>query len=354
MTDDGFERRQRAIAEVKSTAQRWIQADFAVWVESEPVGAPLSYAHLRPTVMAIESMAQTVANEDLENVSAVILQQVGVGLQNMIQSFGQMKGMSKHDDTAAAHRREHCQTLWRNYDTLWGAVAAIRAQSTLLDRGALQGRVERASAQYEDLLDGMVNSHERLRDILGERGVDRHAQWFHNDARRYQLTSMAWLAGGALSLLCLGVAAFLLFLFPPEELRVMVRSAILGTDSKAISGVWVPSQSPTESLTALVLGKLAILSAMGIAAAVCFRNYAANKHNQVVNIHRASALQTFRGLIGAITDPRHQELVLVKAAESIYNAQPTGFSKHDGADGPQIVVPMAPYLAGMARTGDTK
>jgi len=354
MNDHGFDRRQKAAAEVKAAADRWIQGDFVAWVAGEPEGAPLSFAHLGHTVRAIEAMAQTVANETLDAVCDSTLEQMRAGLHHMAEQFGQMKGMSKHDGNAADRRNDLCARVWGAYDKLWMASAAVRAQSTLLERGALQGRFEAASKQFEDLLSDMVTSKDRLRQILSERGVDRHAEWFHEDAGRYRRASAFWMIGGALSLLLLGFSAAALFILPMEDIRALAHRYVFEQAQSAPSPAATTLAPPAEHAVALVLGKLAILSTLGIAAAVCFRNHAANKHNQVVNIHRASALQTFRGLIGAITDPRHQELVLVKAAESIYNAQPTGFSKQDGADGPQIVLPMAPYLAGMARAGDNK
>jgi len=73
------------------------------------------------------------------------------------------------------------------------------------------------------------------------------------------------------------------------------------------------------------------------------RNYLANRHNAVINRHRQNALATYEALLKAAGQEANRDIVLTKAADCIFSAQPTGFGKSDGADGGSLsLVNVAP------------
>jgi hypothetical protein len=56
-------------------------------------------------------------------------------------------------------------------------------------------------------------------------------------------------------------------------------------------------------------------------------------HNAVVNRQRQNSLMTFKALVEAAGQQENRDIILTKAADSIFAPQPTGFSKADGAEG---------------------
>ncbi len=59
----------------------------------------------------------------------------------------------------------------------------------------------------------------------------------------------------------------------------------------------------------------------------CARNHQANRHNVVINRHRCNSLATYRALVAAAGDQANKNIVLTKAADSIFDPQPSGFAK---------------------------
>lgn len=83
----------------------------------------------------------------------------------------------------------------------------------------------------------------------------------------------------------------------------------------------------------LAVGKVVVLASVGSFAVLAGRQYAANRHNEVVNRHRCNALRTYRALVEAAGDNDVRGIVLAQAAHAIFADQPTGFTRTDTSDG---------------------
>jgi hypothetical protein len=96
----------------------------------------------------------------------------------------------------------------------------------------------------------------------------------------------------------------------------------------------IPWLSPTTTVEAaqLAVSKGLIFVAIGYLVLFFSRNYLASRHNAVVNRHRQNSLVTYRALVEAAGDQTNREVVLTRAAESIFGAQATGFAKTDPGD----------------------
>ncbi|RJS19569.1 hypothetical protein DRW03_21290 [Corallococcus sp. H22C18031201] len=100
-----------------------------------------------------------------------------------------------------------------------------------------------------------------------------------------------------------------------------------------------PPVIPDQAVTMVALIKLAprivILSLLFYLLSLCARNYRANRHNEVVNRHRALALDTFNHFVVAAFEQKTRDVVLAHAASTVFTAQPTGYSNDQAEPLPQ-------------------
>lgn len=162
-------------------------------------------------------------------------------------------------------------------------------------------------------------------------GISKQSQHFLNEAIRHNYYTIAWFVGIA-GFSCLILAAALatfafnkFFLFKPEN---------------------------TYEAIQIGISKLLVFSTLGYALAISVRNYNAHQHNAVVNKHRFNALSTYNALVEAGGDPAKRDIVLVKAAECIFDQQPTGFGKTDGTDNSSISLVSVPLAAAKSMGGE--
>ncbi|MBX3182885.1 MAG: hypothetical protein KIT72_18170 [Polyangiaceae bacterium] len=76
-----------------------------------------------------------------------------------------------------------------------------------------------------------------------------------------------------------------------------------------------------------------VFASMAYFLILAARNYMAHRHNAIVNKHRQNSLVTYRALVEAAGDAVNRDIILAKAADSIFGQQTTGFTKHDSDDG---------------------
>lgn len=113
---------------------------------------------------------------------------------------------------------------------------------------------------------------------------------------------------------------------------------------------WFSPQTMYESIQ-LTVSKILVFTTIASAMYISVRNYAANRHNSVVNRHRQDALSTFHALVEAGSEPAKRDIVLAKAADCIFSPQPTGFSKTEGSDNDTINVISVPPNAAKLLSG---
>lgn len=101
--------------------------------------------------------------------------------------------------------------------------------------------------------------------------------------------------------------------------------------------VWTLSISSTATPAEIVqqaLGKLIVFTALYYALIFCARNYSANRHNYVVNHHKANSLATFETFVRAANqDTAIKNAVLLQATSSIFSPPPSGYAQFKESDG---------------------
>jgi hypothetical protein len=190
-----------------------------------------------------------------------------------------------------------------------------------LRRGELYQALQAANDLQELLKqsrEDVLVATESLRENLGEYITLKEGAAFIQRANNYATTSRVWLLGSIFLATVLTWCAGWL----------------------AWNTLWRKIPIPTSALEAYSLlgSKAAFFGLFLLGVTVCTRNYAANRHNQVVNLHRADALTSYRALVTAAGSDTHRDIILTQAATAIFSNQDSGFVKTaNGGDTPTVV-----------------
>lgn len=142
-----------------------------------------------------------------------------------------------------------------------------------------------------------------VKEQAAEAGVSTNAQIFIGDAQKHHDDAQSWLKATIwMVVVTLVVAvAFLIaaFVYHPADLAATIQ---------------------------YVLAKLLVLSILLFSVFLCARNYKSQKHNEILNKHRANALMTFRAFVEGTADPRVKDAILLQAAQAAFSGRPTGFN----------------------------
>lgn len=176
---------------------------------------------------------------------------------------------------------------------------------------AVQSRSHRLAERLDEKIveaNGLIAG---LRSTSAELGVSKHATFFEKEASGHESHARSWLWATIFSITALvAFALYTLFLYKDKDL----------------------APSTITEMLQLNIGKIMIFAAGMFLAVHCARMYSAHRHNFVINRHRQNALSTYTALVQAASDVSNRDIVLVKAAESIFDLQPTGYSKVDGGE----------------------
>lgn len=155
-----------------------------------------------------------------------------------------------------------------------------------------------------------------MREAAAESGVAVFTEQFATEARDRDKSAIYWLVATAIGAIATFWAA-IIFLGWPE----------LSDD---------PS---TWEMSRVITTKIAILALLFSATVWCGRNFRAMKHQYTINKHRALSLQTFQAFVGATSDPRTKDAVLLEATHAVFGNTPTGFAESgkSGDSGIQFV-----------------
>ncbi len=200
-------------------------------------------------------------------------------------------------------------TAWRD-DTSRDLGEELERQVT----ARLGATVDQVTALRNDAF----TARDAARKAAGDSGIAAHMAKFRDRAKEHKTASRGWLVtAGMLAACWLAAVAYVAF--------------------------WAPHITVSEG-TASVLVALSprvLLFSFGIAIVFwASRNYRANRHNYVVNVHRQTALETFSAFTeGARGNPDVKNAILLQATQAIFVMTPTGYSGAEKeAAGPQSAI----------------
>ena len=293
---------------------------------TERLGKEWDFSGLVPSLKAIFDLLRQLASSDLEHLprdrfrSLTPITQEFSRILEEVQNFSSVPSNDNPDPQETRKkllsRAESAEK--QVFDSISPLVAYLAArrndrsdltevrQKTIDELNSLiQTAKERAAAVSsagEQVLKEATGIRDTLRSASADVGVSEHSDLFrseadgHKKSSRFWLRMTAWLAGAALSLSVVGVVHSLCTSVPfPES---------------------VPG----------IVSKLALLAVVYYAVIWSGRTYRSERHNTVINQHRHNALRTFETFVAASGDDATRNAVLLRATESIFAHQPSGFS----------------------------
>ncbi len=99
----------------------------------------------------------------------------------------------------------------------------------------------------------------------------------------------------------------------------------IGFLAASLHSIKVDTSLPAANVLALVVSQLAIAGIIVYLMIFSAKNAASHRHNEVVNIQRRNALRTANIVADASPTDAFKDSILVQAAHSAYDPQPTGF-----------------------------
>lgn len=170
-----------------------------------------------------------------------------------------------------------------------------------------------------------------------------HATEFELESKRSQKSAFIWLgltaAVGGIALL----ATYKLFIDPPAAIVThmtggnSITNAVVSTN--ATGGVSSMNNPVTFQALQSLVARVVFVSFLYFFVVWSGRNYAASRHNQIVNRHRRNAMQTFKAFTAATNDPATKEFILRQAVACAFAPQQSGYLKDEALpDAPPLLV----------------
>jgi hypothetical protein len=152
------------------------------------------------------------------------------------------------------------------------------------------------------------------RQTVSEIGVASHAIHFKNEATENLNESKNWLIALIITVLLTigwGIACFFIH----------------------------PDTKDSVDVIQFTVAKLIIISGLYFALSMITKNYKAHRHNYIVNKHKQNSLNSFEAFVkGAGEDLQTKNAVLISATQSIFSAQPSGYSTQDTDNEPSKII----------------
>jgi hypothetical protein len=187
-------------------------------------------------------------------------------------------------------------------------ITAIRNEIMLLNKQAqgipqlIQSSVTDALKEVNDISDRMRTMEEAGQIALSNIGVDKHTKDFNKVREEHGTAARNWLivAGAIIAVI----------LSTPFWIQILL----------GVSGEW----NSAENLQRFGI-KILFLTTLFFLASQAVKNYRTNRHLEVVNRHRATALLTFRTFVDSDKDEQTKSAILLEAARTIFSPVPTGY-----------------------------
>jgi hypothetical protein len=166
---------------------------------------------------------------------------------------------------------------------------------------------EKTNRELNEILD-------TARQTVSKIGVASHAVHFKEEAEENLNASKNWLIALVFCILITigwGIACF--FIHPESE--------------------------KSRDILQFTIAKIIILSGLYYGLSTISKNYKAHRHNYIVNKHKQNSLNSFEAFVkGSGDDIQTKNAVLISATQSIFSAQPSGYSNQDTENEPSKII----------------
>jgi hypothetical protein len=301
-------------------------------VRADILGKDLSFEAGLPVFQRTLELFRDLSDCNIDQVPFETLSQLHSVATQVLSYFQQIQNFSvqEHPQNPVQARDSLIQQLrdqWHSYySTVTPHISYAIRRGTDFDslereaRGTLALQKQLAAdfrTEKDKILAEMQGALERVRQAAAEAGVAQHAVHFKDEAEYHKKQSLHWLAA---------TVAFSLA-------TIVYALWSLGPRLNDLGGTTIPPAIQ------LIVPRLVVIFVLTFGLVWSARNFAASRHNFVVNRHRQNALTSFETFVKGTGDPQTKDAVLLQATQSIFTPQESGFVKGESAPHPggQIV-----------------
>lgn len=328
--------RAELIEEARSSLERMQEFDATTLARTDELGAQLDFSSAVSHSHRLVELFRQVSLDILEALPRAQLIELRQLIDAELDTFQEVRTFSVTDGTPKTTRNALIQQLETAYDRVFAKLCPVITYSATRafdfarleqEANAAVQAIEARATELEQALAARKNEADEaldaIRKVAEEQGVSQHAVYFKNEAEAHEAESAKWLSRTTwLTVLLAGFAMASMLLHK------------------------IPWLKPEDSFEAaqLLLSKALVFGTLASFLVLSARNYLAHQHNYIVNKHRKNSLVTYRALVEAAGDQANRDVVLAKAAESIFGSQATGFTKDGGDAGPRSNISLSPTL----------
>ncbi len=310
------EQRETALQAVEEELAGLLGTASEQLVRTEDLGKALDFSSGQPVFERRLRLFRKLQDAGLSDLPLPLLESIRASVSQAREEFQQILDFSPTGQNPQSERDNLIQQIESQYDGEFNAVGLAIAYGqqtgTNLEQirraaGETLEAVKAASEEARSELDEVRRTAESVKRAAAEVGVSQHATQFQKEADAHRNTSRHWFWGVAV------VGALTV---------VLATLNIWWFYEAASEGSLDLSQAVQVSVA-----KLLLFSVLYFGLVWLLRMYRSACHNQVVNQHRANALQTFETFVNAATDQQTKEAVLLRATDSIFGHQASGFDE---------------------------
>lgn len=304
---------------VKDKMQGLLSLQPETYARETELGTELNFADAIQTIENVQSLLKNLVHANLSIVPSQYHKKLFDNIQSFHDTLNKINRFSSTQGNPSEERKNILDNLYQNYQTIYNTCQHFQsAQSSAIETAEVKQVVEQTVAQVAAQAKGDLQEINKLKEQAEQalsgiteqasrEGVATEARHFTKEAKQHGENACWWLkaAGGAFVALLGAAGYFYCFDTPPDSAGIAWNHFI-----------------PRFSILGLLLFVNIIL--VGI--------YRAERHNAVVNRHRANALNTFETMTAATLAQDVKDAITLTAASAIYTPQDTGYAKRGGAD----------------------
>lgn len=306
--------------ELKDSLEKLVALDPQELVRTDYLGASFDFGEYVPLFELVLRLFRELHAADLSTLPDSQIEQLQDATNRIAGAFGEIKAFEPKDVPSPADQRDHLAQMLKDtheevFQTVSWAVAYDSSRSVDLRRvqREAKGLVAEIDVLKMDTVSQLQGFQENataivnnIRKAAGEVGVGQRASQFRDQAEQYARAKRTWLRASV------GVAA----------LAIALAAGNVGYLLNKLAQTEISTGRAIE----LAVAKVLLFSVLYYALVWVVRTYRAASHNEVVNRHRENALRTFETFVAAATDEQTKQAVLLRATESVFGHQASGFS----------------------------
>lgn len=275
-------------------------------MKTTELGTQFSFRDGMPYFERTLSLVQSISDNSLEYLPHKYLDRIKYNLLSVQQCFQRLSNFNPAQANAVAERnniiddfKSKCNSLYEELNPIFCFAIKSELNFKGINKNAkdLIKKLNNTQTQANQVL-------ENIRQIAAQSVVSHHATKFDDEYQNHNTLSHRWL------LATIGLSIFI-FLY----MNYLFELAPTNDE-----------QTQTFFIIKYFTSRFAIFSVLMFMLIWSGKNYAAHKHNAIINKHRQNALITFETFVKAAeNDQDTKNAVLLQATQSIFSPLPTGY-----------------------------